>query len=268
MPPVSVLNSFYNTRLQLAQTKIDGIQAQLTAGSKPLSATETQTVATLSERSVKLSKVTTNINKAKSTIDVATTALTEITKLLKQMQSLANQANTPGMASTDYMTLNLKFQKMLVDLGGFAVKASVNGTNLLSGTAILTVVTGTDSSPKSKTSVMPVNVMGLIRIGALSGAALDSKDKSAATAEAIRSALSFVNSGKAQLAASANSLLKIQNKADATIGQNQATINAMKAIDISGLQKQLSALQAQQSLDSGILNQLNANAAANLPALI
>lgn len=268
MPPLSVLTSFYNGRLQLAQTKIDAVQAQLSAGKKPLSAADAQTVATLSERAVKLSKVNTNITKAKSTIDVATTALTAIAKLLQQMQSLANQANTPGMSSTDYMTLNIKFQKMLVDLGGHAVKASVNGTNLLSGTAILTVVTGTDSSAKSKTSVMPVNVMGLMRIGALSGASLDSKDKSAAAADAVRSAMLFVNSGKAQLASSAANLLKIQNKADATIGQNQATINAMQSIDIPGLQKQLAALKAQQSLDYSVINQLNANASANLPTLI
>ena len=150
MATISALDSFYNNRIQTQQTQIDSIQSLLTAGKKPLSAADTQQVATLSAQAVKLSKVKTNITQAQKTIDVATTALTEITKLLQKMQALANQANTPGMSSTDYMSINLKFQKMLVDVGGYAVKASLNGTNLLSGTAILNVVTGTDSSSKSK----------------------------------------------------------------------------------------------------------------------
>jgi len=268
MMSISALDSFYNNRLQTAQTQIDAIQPLLTAGKKPLSAADTQQVATLSDRAVKLSKVKTNITQATKTIDVARTALTEITKLLQKMQALANQANTPGMASTDYMSINLKFQKMLVDVGGYAVKASLNGTNLLSGTAILNVVTGTDSSSKSKSSVMPVNIMGLIRMGVLSGASLDSKEKSASTADAIRSALSFVSSGKTQLASSAANLLKIQNKGDATIKQDQATIDAMQAIDIPGLQKKLAALKAQQLADYNVITQLNANAASNLPPLV
>ena len=268
MTTVSALDSFYNNRLQAQQTQIDSIQSLLTAGKKPLSAADAQQVATLSAQAVKLSKVKTNVTQAQKTIDVATTALTEITKLLQKMQTLANQANTPGMASTDYMTMNLKFQKMLVDVGGYAVKASLNGTNLLSGTAILNVVTGTDSGPKSKTSVMPVNIMGLIRIGVLSNASLDSKEKSATTSDAIRSALSFVTGGKAQLASSSASLLKIQNKADATIGTSQATIDTMQAIDIPGLQKQLTALKSQQLADYSVITQLNADAAANLPPLI
>jgi flagellin len=268
MSTISVLTPFYNNRVEQAQAKIDTIQAQLTAGTKPLSAAQKETVAALSARAVKLSEVNTNITKAKSVIDVAAIALKEMAKLLQQMQNLANQANTPGMASTDYMTINLKFQKMLVDLGGYAVKASVNGTNLLSGTAILNVVTGTDGGPKSKTSIMPVNVMGLIRIGSLSGVSLESQQKSAITADAIRSALSFVNSGQAQLTSSTNNLLKIQNKATATIEQNKTTINTMQSIDVAGLKKQLAELKMQQSADYSVINQLNANAVNNLPALI
>ena len=268
MATISALDSFYNNRLQTAQTQIDSIQSLLTAGKKPLSVADTQQVATLSDRAVKLSKVKTNVTQATKTISVATTALTEISKLLQKMQALANQANTPGMASTDYMSINLKFQKMLVDVGGYAVKASLNGTNLLSGTAILNVVTGTDSSSKSKTSVMPVNIMGLIRVGVLSGASLDSKDTSASAADAIRSAMSFVTSGKAQLAASAANLLKIQNKGDATIKQDQAAIDAMQAIDIPGLQKKLTELKSQQLADYNVITQLNANASSNLPPLV
>ncbi len=267
MSTLSVLTPFYNNRLEQAQTKIDAIEAQLAAGTKPLSAAEKETVATLSTRAVKLSEVNTNITKAKSVIDVASIALKEMAKLLQQMQNLANQANTPGMASTDYLTINLKFQKMLVDLGGYAVKASVNGTNLLSGTAILNVVTGTDPGPKSKTTIMPVNVMGLIRIGSLSGASLESQAKSAITADSIRSAMSFVNSGQAQLTSSINNLLKIQNKASATIEQNQTTINKMQSIDVAGLQRQLAELKIQQSADYSVITQLNANAVNNLPTL-
>lgn len=268
MTTLSVLTPFYTNRLEQAQKKIDTIESQLAAGVKPLSASEKETVATLSARAVKLSEVNTNITKAKSTIDVANIALGEMAKLLQQMQNLANRATTPGMASTDYMNFNVKFQKMLVDLGGYAVKANVNGTNLLSGTAILNVVTGTDSSPKSKMSIMPVNVMGMIRIGSLSGVSLESQEKSATAADAIRSAMSFVNNGKAQLTSSINNLLKIQNKAETTIQQNQATITTMQSIDIAGLQKQLAALKMQQSLDYNVITQLNANAANNLPVLI
>jgi hypothetical protein len=115
---------------------------------------------------------------------------------------------------------------------------------------------------------MPVNVMGLIRIGSLSGVSLESQQKSAITADAIRSALSFVNSGQAQLTSSTNNLLKIQNKATATIEQNKTTINTMQSIDVAGLKKQLAELKMQQSADYSVINQLNANAVNSLPALI
>ena len=68
--------------------------------------------------------------------------------------------------------------------------------------------------------------------------------------------------------ASNNNLLKIQNKAVATIEQNQATVKTMQSIDIAGLQKQLAELKSQRQTDYNLITQLNANAANNLPALI
>jgi flagellin len=264
MAGVSALDSFYNSRLSTLKSQIDTITNELQTGKKTTTAAQQAQVTSLSARAVKYSTANTNINQAKNVIGVATTALTSIADQLKKMQRLANQAAAPGMSNTDYMNLNNQFQRMMVELGGYAVKASVNGTNLLSGTAVMNVKSGIDNGPKSNTTVMPVNIMGMIRVGSLSNAALDSKETVAQAADAIRAAMSVVNNGQAQLKQSIKTLTTIQSVASASTRADQQTINSLQGIDVPALQRKLTELKAQQTLDFNVLTQLNANAADNL----
>jgi flagellin len=267
MASVSALDSFYNSGLSILKSQIDTITSELQTGKKTTTAAQQAQVTSLSARAVKYSTANTNITQAKNVIGVATTALTSIASQLQKMQRLANQAAAPGLSNTDYMTLNIQFQKMMVELGGYAVKASVNGTNLLSGTAVMNVKSGIESGPKSTTTVMPVNIMGMIRVGSLSNAALDSKETVAQAADAIRAAMSVVNNGQAQLKQSIKTLTTIQSAASASNQADQKTINSIQGIDVVALQSKLTALKVQQTLDYNVQTQLNANAADNLPPM-
>ena len=267
MTGVSALDSFYNGRIAKVQSQIDTITTELNTGQKSTTPAQQAQVTTLSARAVKYSTANTNINQAKNVIGVATTALTSIADQLQKMQRLANQAAAPGTSNTDYMTLNNQFQKMMVELGGYAVKASVNGTNLLSGTAVMNVKSGIDNGPKSTTTVMPVNIMGLIRVGSLSNAALDSKETVTQAADAIRAAMSLVNNGQAQLKQSIKTLTTIQSNDIASAKADQQTINSLQGIDVTALQRQLTALKAQKAQDYNLITQLDASAANNLPPL-
>lgn len=267
MTGISALDSFYNSRLSALQTQIDSITTELQAGKKTITPTQQAQVTSLSARALKYSTANTNISQAKNVIGVATTALSSISTLLQQMQRLINQASAPGMSNTDYMTVNIQFQKMMVDLGGYAVKASLNGSNLLTGTAVLNVKSGIDSTPKSTTMVMPVNIMGMIRVGSLSNAALDTKESVAAAADAIRAAMSLVSNGQAQLKQSLKTLTTIQSSSSASARADQATITSIQGINASDLQKKLLQLKAQQTLDYNVITQLDASAAASLPTL-
>lgn len=267
MTGVSALDSFYNSRLATLQTQIDSINTELQAGKKTISTSQQAQVTILSARAVKYSTAHTNITQAKSVIGVATTGLSSIATQLQQMQRLVNQASAPGMSNTDYMTVNTQFQKMMVDLGGYAVKATLNGTNLLSGTAVLNVKSGIDSTTKSTTLVMPINIMGMIRVGSLSNAALDTQSNVAAAADAIRAAMSMVSNGQAQLKQSLKTLTTIQSSSSAVAQADQATITSIQGINASDLRNKLIALKAQQTSDYNVITQLNASAADSLPPL-
>ena len=267
MSALTTLASIYSNNAARVQTQIDAIQAQLDTGTKTLSPTEQTQVTSLSDKATSYAAVDTSISQAKSVVSIAKTGLDSITGVLTQMQRLVEQANTPGMSSSDYMFFNMRYQHMLTQVGEFAVKANINGANLLSGTAVLNVRTGIEVNPVSNMVIQPVNVMRMISAGILGGTRIDDDQSAAAALDAVRAAIHEISNGMFQLNNSTRQLDAMSKLNTTDSASTQVEINTIQTIDTKALQTQIQLLKNQQSIDYQLMNQFSAHAASRLTIL-
>jgi hypothetical protein len=264
MSPLSSLANIYSSRAASVQTQIDAIQSQLSTGTKSLSTNEQSEVITLSDRSASYAAIDTSITQAKSVMGVAKTGLDSISGVLTQMQRLAEQANTPGMSNSDYMFFNIRYQKLLTQVGEIVTKANINGSNLLSGTAVLNVRTGIEINPKSNMVIQPINIMRMISAGVLGGSRIDDNQSAAQALDSIRAAINEVSNGQFQLNMSATKLDAISKSNTSNTTCNQSQLDSIQTLDTNALQAQLMLLQSEQKIDYQFMNQFNGSASSNL----
>jgi hypothetical protein len=180
------------------------------------------------------------------------------------MQRLAEQANTPGMSNSDYMFFNIRYQKLLTQVGEIATKANINGSNLLSGTAVLNVRTGIEINPKSNMVIQPINIMRMISAGVLGGSRIDDNQSAAQALDSIRAAINEVSNGQFQLNMSATKLDAISKSNTSNTTSNQSQLDSIQTLDTNALQAQLMLLQSEQKIDYQFMNQFNGSASSNL----
>jgi flagellin-like hook-associated protein FlgL len=261
---LSLLSSSYSGYVTDLQTQIDAVQAKLTTGKNVLTPSDTATVTQLSAKSTAVASAETSITKAKSVIDVAITGLKSISTVMGQLNTLAMNAKSPGLSNNDLDSFNTRFQNLLLEVQKLASSASVNGSNLLTGTASLFVTTGVDGTPSSKTTIGNVNVFGLVTMGEMSGMKVDTTDHAAKAMDAISHAMSYLASRQSQLQFTSQTLTK-QGAAVTNLGtQTQNQISAIQNVNVPQLQAQLQALQNMQKIDYDFLSQIDPTAASVL----
>ena len=234
--------SIYSSYLTDTQSKINLVQTQLNTGKKIISPSDQSTITRLSNNATTQTATLQSITNAQGVIKSAQKGLTSIESLLRQMQMLANQATNPSLSNLDAIYLNNRFQKLVTEIGKIATSTGVNGSNLLSGTAGVNVKTGSDNTPSSLTHIQPVNIYGMITMGALGGIRLESVSDANMAVASISSAIVTVSNGQMMLRSSVN---KLNAKADsinniATSSQKQLTL--LQNLDKPALQSQLQML--------------------------
>ncbi|MBU3545101.1 hypothetical protein ICN49_09260 [Polynucleobacter sp. MWH-Mekk-B1] len=234
--------SAYSSYLRDTQSKINLIKTQLNTGNKIISAADQSTITNLSSNASAYTAVTQSIGGAQSVITSAQKGLTSIGDLLRQMQALANQATNPSLSNLDAINLNNRFQKLVTDIGKIATTASVNGSNLLSGTAGVNVKTGIDNTPASRTHIQPVNIYGMITMGALGGIKLESIADANSALSSIASAIATVNNGQISLKTSAKQLSAKANAINGITTSSQSQLASLQNLDKPALQSQLQML--------------------------
>ena len=249
------------------QGQITSLQNTLNAGTKTLTSAQQATVTSLSTQATAYGNVQTNISSAQAVITSAKSALTNITNVLNSMQLLANQANDPTLQSSDSTYFNQQYQNMVLQIEKYASKSSVNGVNILSGTAVLNVTTGIDKTPKSMTTIYPVNILAMVSGGVLANTALDTPQHAQQAIDGIRSAISAIENGQQNLTTSSKNLTKLNTVASQQLASANNSITSMQAIDKTGLSKQLTTLLNEQEADYKIINQLTGSAYTNLNIL-
>jgi flagellin-like hook-associated protein FlgL len=242
------------------QTKINTINSQLKNGKATLTTAQQDQVTQLSATAQSYSTPQASITAAQNTIGVAQTAIKSILPIMNQMQQLAAQATDPTLQSMDSTNLDFRFQQLVTQIGKLATTAGLNGTNLLSGTAGMNVIIGTDKTAASRSFVNPVDIYGMMTIGLMSGVKLDTPEHAQAAMTTLNSALMQIVNGQALLKSTSDRLTKQATKLTGLTTTANNSINAIQNIDPAKLKAQLAQLQSQQNVDYQLIQQLDPNA--------
>ena len=176
------------------------------------------------------------------------------------MQQLAAQGSNPSLGFSDSMNLNFRFQQLVTEIGKLATSAGLNGTNLLSGTAGMNVIIGTDKTAASRSFINNLNIYGMMTTGLMSGIKLDTPQNAQAAMNSLNSALSQINNGQALLKMTSSRLAAQANKLNGLATTAQNSVNTMQNIDPAKLKAQLAQLQSQQNISYQLISQLDPNA--------
>ena len=255
----SVVNTF-TEYVKDFQTKINTINTQLKNGKATLTTEQQAQVTKLSTAAKSYATPQDSIANAQKTIGVAQTAITSILKLMPQMQQLAAQGSNPSLGFSDSMNLNFRFQQLVTEIGKLATSAGLNGTNLLSGTAGMNVIIGTDKTAASRSFINNLNIYGMMTTGLMSGIKLDTPQNAQAAMNSLNSALSQINNGQALLKMTSSRLAAQANKLNGLATTAQNSVNTIQNIDPAKLKAQLAQLQSQQNISYQLISQLDPNA--------
>ena len=261
---LNALAAIYQTRAQAVDTKIASINSQISEGKKALNATQLTEVANLSKKVTSYATPEASIKNAKSVVALAQTGLTSVTGYLKQLMQMAQMASAPGISSSDSMSFNVRFLAVLNKIGKAATESSLNGSNLLSGTAGLNVNTGLTKDAASRMHINPVNVFGMMTGGILTGASVDTAQKATMALTQISSALIQIKNGEAALKTQLVNLDKKSAEIKTSLDTSLSDIKAMESVDVKKLQEQLKDLYFQQKINYNIVSQLNDSASSSL----
>ncbi len=263
----NLLVNTFTSYVKDLQSKINTTKSEITSGKNTLTIDQQNTAATLSQRAKSFDTPQVSIAAAQKTIGVAQTGITSIQKLMNQMQLLATQAANPKLSSFDSMSMNYRFQQLVTEVGKVATSASLNGANLLSGTAGMNVTTGTDKTAASRSSINSVDIYGMMTTGILSNIKLDSPKNAQSASWALNSALAQITSGQYSLQATANRLTAQASKLSDLSNTTQKSLNTLQNADIAKLNSRLAQLQSQQDINYQLISQLDPTAYKNLKIL-
>ena len=255
----SVVNTF-TEYVKDFQTKINTINTQLKNGKATLTTEQQAQVTKLSTAAKSYATPQDSIANAQKTIGVAQTAITSILKLMPMMQQLAAQGSNPSLGFSDSMNLNFRFQQLVTEIGKLATSAGLNGTNLLSGTAGMNVIIGTDKTAASRSFINNLNIYGMMTTGLMSGIKLDTPQNAQAAMNSLNSALSQINNGQSLLKMTSSRLAAQANKLNGLATTAQNSVNTIQNIDPAKLKAQLAQLQSQQNISYQLISQLDPNA--------
>jgi flagellin len=250
-----------------ANSQIKTIKSEIASGKNTLTSDQQSTVTTLSSTVKSFSTPQASITAAQNTIGVAQKAIASILPIMNQMQQLAAQASDSSLSSSDSLNSNFRFQQLVTKIGKLATSAGVNGTNLLSGTAGMNVITGTDKTAASRSFVNSVNIYGMLTMGLLSNIKVDSPANAQAAMSALQSALAQINNGSSALKLTSTRLDTQANKLSALASASQKKIDTLQTADLVKLNTKLTQLQNQQDVNYQLISQLDPTAYKTLKLL-
>lgn len=250
-----------------ANSQIKTIKSEIASGKNTLTSGQQSTVTTLSANVKSYGTPQASITAAQNTIGVAQKAIKSILPIMNQMQQLAAQASDSSLSPSDSMNMNFRFQQLVTQIGKLATGAGVNGTNLLSGTAGMNVITGTDKTAASRSFVNSVNIYGMMTIGLLSNIKVDSPANAQAAMNALQSALAQINNGSSALKLTSTRLDTQATKLNTLASDSQKKIDTLQNADLVKLNAKLAQLQNRQAIDYQLISQLDPTAYKTLKLL-
>jgi len=207
-----------------------------------------------------LSQSSQNASDGVGLLQTADGALSQVTSLLNRAVTLATEASTGGLSTSQATALDTEYQSILTEIGNIGATTNYNGEAIFGSTADVFTSDGTTSG--SNTTSTAINALTTTALG-LNGTDLTTTATAQTALTAISTAIGTVAANRGAIGASVNQLTAdanventevtnltsaVDNVQNADIGQTVAQMTQYNVLQQTGMAALSQSNQAQQSV--------------------
>ncbi|HUH61764.1 MAG TPA: flagellin [Terracidiphilus sp.] len=201
-----------------------------------------------------LSQSSQNASDGVGLLQTADGALSQVTTLLNRAVTLATEASTGGLSTSQASALNTEYQSILTEIGNIGSTTNYNGTAIFGTTAAVFTSDGTSSgSGTTSTSIGGLTTTAL----SLNSTDLTSTTDAQKALTAITGAISTVAANRGSIGAAVNQLSADANVENTEVTNLTSAENAVQNADIGQTVAQMTQFTVLQQTGMAALSQSN-----------
>jgi flagellin len=187
-------------------------------------------------------------------LQTADGALSQVTTLLDRAVTLATEASTGGLSTSQATALDTEFQSILTEIGSIGSTTNYNGTAIFGTTASVYTSDGTSAgSATISTAISALTTAGL----GLTGTALTSVSTAQSALTDISAAISTIAANRGSIGAAVNRLNADTNVENTEVTNLTAAQNNVQNADIGATVTQMTQFTVLQQTGMAALSQSN-----------
>ncbi len=235
--------------------------ARLAAGRRVLSAKDDAAALAIGSRLgaevVGLVQAQSNARQGASMLQVADGGMAQVNDMLTRMKSLAVQAGSGHLTSSDRAALNTEYQSLASEIDRIAADTDFAGTNLLDGSAgAISIKVGTGSDPASDSISVTLGDASTAAL-AIGGLDISSQSGADSASAAISNAIDSVQTQRAGIGASQNRLDYAARNIGTAIENTEAARGNLIDLDVASATSKLAAMKILTQAGVAMLAQAN-----------
>jgi flagellin len=198
-----------------------------------------------------------NARQGASMLQVADGGMTQVNDMLSRMKSLAVQAGSGHLTSSDREALNTEYQALASEIDRVAADTDFAGTKLLDGSGgEISIQVGTGTNPADDSISFTLNDTSTAAL-AIGGHDISSQSGADAAGAAISNALDSVQTLRAGIGASQNRLDYAAQNIGTAIENTEAARSSLIDLDVASAISDLVATKTQSQAGIAMLAQAN-----------
>ena len=187
-------------------------------------------------------------------LQTADGALSQVTTLLDRAVTLATEASTGGLSTSQSTALDTEYQTILTEIGSIGSTTNYNGTAIFGTTA--SVYTSDGTSAGSSTISASISALTTAALG-LTGTALTSTATAQSALADISSAISTIAANRGSIGAAVNRLNADANVENTEVTNLTAAQNNVQNADIGKTVSQMTQFNVLEQTGMAALSQSN-----------
>jgi flagellin len=187
-------------------------------------------------------------------LQTADGALSQVTTLLDRAVTLATEASTGGLSTSQATALDTEYQSILSEIGNIGTTTNYNGTAIFGASA--TIYTSDGTSGGSSTVTTAVSALTTAALG-VTGTSLTSAANAQTALSDISAAISTVAANRGSIGASVNRLSADANVENTEVTNLTAAQNNVQNADIGQTVAQMTQFNILQQTGMAALSQSN-----------
>ena len=235
--------------------------AKLAAGRRVLSSKDDAAAMAIGSRLAAevsgLVQARSNAGQGASMLQVADGGMARVNDMLTRMKSLAVQAGSGHLTSSDREALNTEYQSLASEIDRVAADTDFAGTKLLDGSAgTISIKVGTGTNPDADSISVTLNDTSTAAL-AIGGLDISSQSGADAASAAIGNAIDSVQTMRAGIGASQNRLDYAARNIGTAIENTEAARANLIDLDVASATSELAAMKTRSQAGIAMLAQAN-----------